>query len=92
MSGRSNLLPQLLIDENECPNLVSAIPLSPLKKTNGRIELDKSSEKKVPLKRQAAITTQIPSALIYLLYGLYGERIKSELSSYPDNLLDNMIT
>ena len=92
MSGRSNILPELLIDENECPNLVSAIPLSPLKKTNGKIELDKTSEKKVPLKRQAGLTTQIPSALIYLLYGKYGDSIKSELSNYPDNLLDNVVT
>lgn len=92
MSGRSNVLPELLIDENECPNLVSAIPLSPLKKTNGKIELDKTSEKKVPLKRQAGLTTQIPSALIYLLYGKYGDSIKSELSNYPDNLLDNVVT
>jgi hypothetical protein len=51
---RSNVFPRVLIDENECPNLCSAIPLSPLKKTDGRIELDKTSEKKVPLKHQAA--------------------------------------
>ena len=92
MSGRSNSLPKLLIDENECPNLVSAIPLSPLKKTNGKIELDKTSEKKVPLKRQAGLTTQIPSAFIYLAYGLFGDKIKSELSSCPDNLLENVVT
>ena len=92
MSNRSNVLPRLLIDENECPNLVSAIPLSPLKKTNGKVELDKSSEKKVPLKRQAGLTTQIPSALIYLMYGMYGDKIKSDLSTFPDNLLDNMVT
>lgn len=89
-SGRSNALPKCLIDENECPNLVSAIPLSPLKKTDGRIELDKSSEKKVPLRRQAGLTTQIPSALIYLLYGRYGNSVMSELSSMPDNLPENI--
>ena len=44
------------------------------------------------LKRQAGLTTQIPSALIYLLYGKYGDSIKSELSNYPDNLLDNVVT
>lgn len=86
---RSRLLPRCLIDENECKNLVSAIPLSPLKKTDGRIELDKSSEKTVPLKNQAATTTQIPSALIYLLFGRYGNRVLNELSSIPDDLPDN---
>ncbi len=87
---RSNLLPRVLIDENECPHLCSSIPLSPLKKTDGRIELDKSSEKKVPLKHQAGLTTQLPSALIYLLFGRYGDRIMSDLSSIPDDLPDNI--
>jgi hypothetical protein len=88
---RSNALPVCRIDENECPNLCSAIPLSPLKKTDGRIELDKSSEVKVPLKHQAGLTTQLPSALIYLLFGLYGDRIKSELRSIPDDLPENIV-
>lgn len=90
LGGRSNVLPQILIDENECPNLCSAIMLSPLKKTEGRIELDKSSEKKVPLKQQAGLTTQLPSALIYLLFGRYGNKVQAELSSMPDNLPDNI--
>ena len=34
--GRSNALPEILIDENECRNLCSAIMLSPLKKTEGQ--------------------------------------------------------
>ena len=63
--------------------------LSPLKKTEGRIELDKSSEKTVPLKQQAGLTTQLPSAFIYLLFGRYGSKVQSELSSMPDNLPDN---
>lgn len=87
---RSNALPVCRIDENECPNLCSAIPLSPLKKTDGRVELDKSSEVKVPLKHQAGLTTQLPSALIYLLFGLYGDRIQGELRNIPDDLPENM--
>lgn len=87
---KSNALPVCRIDENECPNLCSAIPLSPLKKTDGRIELDKSSEVKVPLKHQAGLTTQLPSALIYLLFGLYGDMIQGELSNIPDDLPENM--
>lgn len=88
--NRSNALPEVLIDENECKNLCSSIMLSPLKKTEGRIELDKTSEKKVPLKSQAGLTTQLPSALIYLLFGRYGNKVQSELSSMPDNLPDNL--
>ena len=88
-SGRSRALPSVLIDENECKNLCSAIMLSPLKKTEGRIELDKSSEKTVPLKQQAGLTTQLSSAFIYLLFGRYGSKVQSELSSMPDNLPDN---
>lgn len=88
--GRSHSIPQCLIDENECPNLCSAIMLSPRKNTDGKIELDKTSEKKVALKHQAGLTTQLPSAYIYMLFGLYGHLLPSECSSIPDNLLDNM--
>ncbi len=87
---RSNALPHVFIDENECPNLCSAIPLSPRKSTNGRIELDKSSEVKIPLHRQAGLTTQIPSAFIYLMYGLYGDAVLNELTSIPDDIPDNV--
>ena len=86
---RSYALPHVFIDENECPNLCSAIPLSPRKSTNGRIELDKSSEVKIPLHRQAGLTTQIPSAFIYLMYGLYGDAVLNELTSIPDDIPDN---
>lgn len=85
----SNALPRILIDENECKNLCSSIMLSPLKKTDGRIELDKTSEVKIATKDQAGLTTQIPSALIYLLFGRYGEKVQGELSSMPDDLPDN---
>lgn len=82
-------LPIVRIDENECPYLCSAILISPLKKTNGKIELDKSSEKKEGLKRRPGLTTQLPSAAIYLFYGLFSDIIKKELSSYPDDLPEN---
>lgn len=88
---QSNSFPRVLVDENECPNLCSSIMLSPRKKTDGRIELDKTSEKKVPIKYQAGLTTQLPSTLIYLLHGLYYERMPSEYSAIPDDLPDNMM-
>ena len=83
-------LPKVRICENECPNLCRAILLSPLKSVDGKVELDKSSEKKESLKNQAGLTTQLPSALIYLLYGLYGDMCKKELSVFPTDLPDNV--
>ena len=88
-SEQKNFLPKVRIDENECKNLCSAILISPLTKKGNSIELDKSSEKKEPLKRQAGLTTQLPSAMIYLLYGLYGDIAKKELSTFPTDLPDN---
>ena len=88
--GQSNSLPRTYIDENECPNLCSSIQLSPLKKTDGRIELDKSSERKLPFNKQAGASTQLPSALIYLVCGRYLDKVQSYLSSIPDNIPDNM--
>ena len=85
-------VPEVSICECECPNLCSSIMLSPRKNTEGKIELDKTSEVKVPLKLQAGQTTQLPSALIYLLYGMYGDRLSSEFSSIPDDLPDNLMT
>jgi hypothetical protein len=86
---RSNAVPRVTLCENECSNLCSSIMLSPRKYTDGKIELDKSSERKVPLHLQAGLTTQLPSALIYLLYGRYADRLPSEFSQLPDNLPTN---
>ena len=84
-------LPKVLIDENECKNLISAIHLSPLKKSSdGRIELDKTSEVKVPIQYQAGLSTQLPSALIYLLFGRFREKLPSEMDYIP-YLPDNVV-
>lgn len=88
---QSPRLPKIRICENECKNLCSAIMISPLLVKNGKIELDKSSEKKESLKRQAGLTTQLPSAMIYLLYGLYSDTVKGELSSFPTDLPGNIV-
>ena len=88
--GPNNSMPRVLIDENECANLCSSIMLSPKKMSDGRIELDKTSERRVPLRHQAGLTTQLPSALIYLLYGRYSGQMPSEYNPFPDNLPSNM--
>lgn len=84
--------PRIRICENECPNLVSAIHLSPLLRADdGRIELDKTSEKTVALPYQAGLTTQLPSALTYGLYGLYEKFLPQNMKSTP-SLPDNLST
>lgn len=56
------------IDENECEALISSIYNSPLKRHQGEVQLDKSSEK-LPYAEQAYSSTQIASAFMYLLWG-----------------------
>ncbi len=63
----------IYIDENECEATVSSIYHSPLKRTEGRAELDKSSEKELDYKDQPFYSTQIATALMYLLWGLYSD-------------------
>jgi hypothetical protein len=62
---------KILIDRNECEALVSSINHSPLKRHEGRIQLDKSSETKLPFEEQAFNSTQLASAFMYLLWGEY---------------------
>ncbi len=81
--------PRIKICENECPNLVSAIHVSPLKNTDGKIELDKSSEVKVALPYQAGLTTQLPSAMSYGLFGLFSNFLPRNIKrkqNMPDNI------
>ncbi|MCK5134870.1 MAG: hypothetical protein KAR19_03720 [Bacteroidales bacterium] len=82
-------LPKLRIDVNECSNLVSAIHLTPVKRDDGKIEMDKSSERKVAMEYQAGLTPQLPSALTYLLFGLYEKLLPKEMKkgvSIPANI------
>jgi len=71
--------PRLRIDENECPNLVSAINLSPVDRKEGKIALDKKSERIIAFQNQAALSTQLPSALMYLIFGYYSNLLPSEI-------------
>jgi len=76
--------PRIRIDENECPNLISSIYLSPLRRTDdGKIELDKISEKKVALPYQAGLTTQLSSALTYGLFGLFSGYLPNNMRNKP---------
>ena len=60
--------------------LVSSINHSPIKRDEGRIFLDKSSER-LPFEEQAYNSTQLASALMYLLWGEYNKLLlDSDLS------------
>lgn len=72
-------LPKLRIDGNECKNLVSGILLTPVKRDDGKIEMDKTAERKVAMEYQAGLTSQLPSALTYLLFGLYEKLLPKEM-------------
>ncbi|MCD6346603.1 MAG: hypothetical protein J7L96_04200, partial [Bacteroidales bacterium] len=88
LSEKFKSIPHLRICSNECPRLVSAIHLSPIKRNDGKIELDKRSEVQIALQHQAGLSTQIPSALMYLLYGMFGDKLPGEIKKtvlLPDN-------
>ncbi|MEA4975716.1 MAG: hypothetical protein VB046_08280 [Paludibacter sp.] len=62
----------ILIDMNECEATVSSINHSPLKRYEGKIFLDKSSER-LPFEQQAYNSTQLASAVMYLLWGEFSK-------------------
>ena len=64
---------RIRIDRNEAEALISSIYNSPVKRDGGEVRLDKSSEKK-PYEEQAYGSTQLASALMYLLWGEFAQR------------------
>lgn len=86
MSEREKQTPQIRVCQNECERLISSINMSPLKRTeDGNIILDKSSEKKLDYEDQPYWSTQIASAMTYLIFGKYEKWMpdgKRELTDY----------
>ena len=74
----------IMLCQNECEELISSIYMSPLKRTEGGIELDKSAEKKLDFKDQALWSPQFATALMYMLFGLYEKLMPSRVSSLSD--------
>lgn len=83
-------VPKILIDSNECPNLISSIYAAPIKKGSNPIELDKSSEVKLPLSLQAGLSTQIPSGMFYLLWGKFEKFLIMTKGAFSGTLPGNM--
>jgi len=65
----------IVIDQNECEALVSSINHSPLKRTSGKIELDKTSEKELEYKDQPFYSTQLATSFMYLLWGEFSKAL-----------------
>jgi hypothetical protein len=64
---------RILVDRNETEALISSINYSPLKRHEGKILLDKKSEKELEYKDQAYNSTQLGTAFMYLLWGEYNK-------------------
>ncbi|WP_289054173.1 hypothetical protein [Carboxylicivirga marina] len=83
--------PRIRVCKHECKELNSAINRTAVKRVEGKLEMDKSSEL-LPFYLQPALSSQIPSALTYLIYGLYAEEyLPSEFNQLPDDLPDNIV-
>ena len=88
-SGEFKHVPKVQVCANECKNLVSSIYLSPVKKDDGKIIMDKTSERKIAPQYQAGLSTQLSSSFMYMLYGLYEDLLPKELKRLP-NLPENI--
>ncbi len=78
LTERQKNTPRLRFCQFEAEELISSIYMSPIKREKGSgIELDKSSEKKLNYDDQPWYSTQLPSALMYMLFGKY-EKYKPE--------------
>jgi hypothetical protein len=64
---------EIMICRNECDALISSINHSPLKRHEGKIILDKSSEKELEYKDQEYNSTQLATAYMYLLWGEFNK-------------------
>lgn len=90
-SSKARSIPKILVDLNTCKDLNSSIYRTPKKEENGRIIMDKSSEKKIAWQYQAALTTQLSSAFIYYLFGKFEDLVPSERNRLPDDLPENVV-
>jgi hypothetical protein len=85
LEGKLQSIPEIYICQNECEELISSLKHSPLKKSEGQIELDKTSEKNLPYEQQAALSTQLATSMTYLLFGEFEKYLiksKIEVSDY----------
>lgn len=77
-------MPHILVDRNECEALISSINHSPLKRHEGEIMLDKSSEKTLGYEQQAFYSPQIATSFMYMLYGEFKKVLPQNGNSMPN--------
>jgi hypothetical protein len=75
---------KLRIDSTNASDLISSINMSPLKKTDGVVQLDKSAEKTLPFDQQATLSPQIATACMYLIFGLYEGYLPGKYKTLSD--------
>lgn len=78
-SEQFKTMPKIRVDLNECKNLNSSIYLTPVKKDDGKIEMDKSTEKTVAWKYQAGLTPQLASAFMYSIFTMFSDRLPKQM-------------
>lgn len=72
LGERDKKAPKLRFCQFEAERTISCIYMSPIKREKGSgVDLDKSSEVKLDYEDQQWYSTQLPSALMYLIFGLY---------------------
>jgi len=83
-SGNMKSIPKVWVDLNECKNLNSSIYRTPKKEKDGRIIMDKISETQIAWQYQAALSTQLSSAFMYVLWGEFSDLMPNEMRHIPD--------
>lgn len=84
LSEKDANIDKIRICENQCDALISSIYCSPLKRSEGRIELDKKAERELEFEKQAYSSPQIATSLMYLLFGLYEKYLPTKSFVIPD--------
>jgi len=91
LANNERNIPRILIDANECPYLISAIHSCKKVPGSSPVELDKKSEKTVPLHLQMGLTPQIPSGMMYMVWGLYSRYLPGSVGGSQMNFMENMV-
>lgn len=84
LSERDKNIPKIRICQFECERLISCIFMSPILREKGSgINLDKRSEVKLDYEDQQWWSTQLPSAFMYLLFGMYEKYKPTHIEETP---------
>lgn len=91
LANNERKIPRILIDANECPYLISAIHSCKKVPGSSPVELDKKPEKTVPIHLQMGLTPQIPSGMMYMVWGLYSRYLPGSIGGSQATFMENMV-